>query len=257
MRGGGPGGGLDLFLGGFGPGVGDVRPQGVVEEEGLLGDEGDALAQGGEGQVADVPAIQGHPSPGHVVEARDQVQEGRLSPAGGADQGHDLPALHGQADARQDFGSLAVGEADVLEGHAALAPGGFDGAQPVANLGLHVQGGVEPPGGRQALSEDRLQVGQLAQGLRREGQGTDEGDEGAGVHSASLGPQAGPGDHRSGDQGHQGLGGGRSAGPGVGTPDQEGLAAVHHLRDPGLLEGFTVLDLDHPDAVEALHYRRG
>jgi hypothetical protein len=77
---------------GVGPGVGDVGADGVVEQERLLGDQGDLVAQGGQGQVAHVVAVDAHPPGADVVEARDQVQDGALAAAGRADQGDGLAA---------------------------------------------------------------------------------------------------------------------------------------------------------------------
>lgn len=86
------GGGFDLGLAGLGIGIGDVGADRVVEQERLLGDQGDVMAQARQGQAAHVAPVQGDRAGGHVIEARDQVQDGALAAARRADQGHGLAA---------------------------------------------------------------------------------------------------------------------------------------------------------------------
>jgi len=68
----GDGGGFfDLLGRGFGSAEGDVLADGLGEEEGLLGDEADALTQRGQGEVADGLAVDQDGSGRGVVEAGD------------------------------------------------------------------------------------------------------------------------------------------------------------------------------------------
>ena len=113
---GGLGGGFDLVAGGFGHAVGDVVGDGVVEEEGVLGDESDALAQAGEGPVAQVLPGDADGAGGGVEEARQEVDEGGFPRAGAADEGDEASGLGGEGDVAEDgVGRGGVGEGDVVE----------------------------------------------------------------------------------------------------------------------------------------------
>ena len=68
-----------------------------------------------ERHLAHVVPVDEHRAAGDVVEARDQVDDGALARAGGAEQRHHLARLDGEADAAQD---LALG-AGVAEAHVA------------------------------------------------------------------------------------------------------------------------------------------
>ena len=85
------GGRLDLLLRGLGPSVGDVVAHGADEEEDILLDGADAGPQGLELEVANVDPIDGDRALGHVVEARQEVDDGGLAAAGGAERAMILP----------------------------------------------------------------------------------------------------------------------------------------------------------------------
>ena len=102
---------------------------------------------------------------GHVVKARDQVEQGGLAAPGRAHQGHGLAPLHLEIDALKGRRPISIGKAHILKGQGAQAPTDGLGCWPVGDLRLHVQGRKQPTCGRQTLGEHRLQVGQLAQRL--------------------------------------------------------------------------------------------
>ena len=65
---------------------------------GLLRHHAQLVPVAGQVVFADVHPVGQHRSPGHVVEPRHQLDQGRLSRAGLADQCHGLAGLDGQAD---------------------------------------------------------------------------------------------------------------------------------------------------------------
>ena len=65
--------GLDLGLGGAGAAVGDVRPDGVVEQDGVLRHQADRGAQGLLSDVAQVLAVDQDRALAHVVEAEQEA----------------------------------------------------------------------------------------------------------------------------------------------------------------------------------------
>ena len=70
----------------------------------------------GERQVADVDAVEGDPARGRVGQPGDELEQGGLARAGGADQPERLPRLEVQADPAQDGASARrVAELDPVE----------------------------------------------------------------------------------------------------------------------------------------------
>ena len=76
------GGVLNLCLGGMGRAVGDVRSDGGVEEERLLGYRADDGAHIGNPIVANVVTINIHLAAADIVEAREEVGQGALAASG-------------------------------------------------------------------------------------------------------------------------------------------------------------------------------
>ena len=98
---GGAAGGLQFGLRRIGPGIEQVGADGVVEEVGLLGHHADIGRQGGQRDVAQIVAVQRDPALGRIVQARQQIGDGRLARAAGADQRHQLARLDLKADVAQ------------------------------------------------------------------------------------------------------------------------------------------------------------
>ena len=66
--------------------------------------------------LADIHAIHQDRAVGHIVEARDQVDDGGFTRAGGADEGGGLPGLGGEGDIVQHILLRAgVAEGDIAE----------------------------------------------------------------------------------------------------------------------------------------------
>ena len=81
VRGRGPGGGLDLGVGGLGAAEGDVVAYGAGKEVRLLQHDADLPPHAVEGNVAHVPIVDKDLPFADVVEAGDEIDDGRLAAA--------------------------------------------------------------------------------------------------------------------------------------------------------------------------------
>ena len=97
--------------------VGDVGAHGVVEEHRLLRHEADLLAQARERRVAHVDAVDQDRALGHVVEARQQVDERGLA---GAARAHDRHHLARGAPEARRAAARAPSRVGVAEAHLAV-----------------------------------------------------------------------------------------------------------------------------------------
>jgi hypothetical protein len=117
-----------LVVGGVGPAVAQVVPDGRVEQVGLLRHDADRAAERGQRQVADVVAVELHAAGVDVVQARHEVGGGGLACAARPDEGHQRTGGHVEADAVQRPRPVGVvPEADVLEADVALDVALVDG----------------------------------------------------------------------------------------------------------------------------------
>ena len=89
-----------------GPAEGDVFADAAGEEEALLGDDPELAPQRPLLDAAQVVAVDQDPALLRVVEAGDELGEGRLAGAGGADQGQRLARRHVEVDVAQRPGVL-------------------------------------------------------------------------------------------------------------------------------------------------------
>ena len=97
---------------------GDVFPHGLVEQDGVLCDDADLVAQAGEGGLSDVDAVDSNAAGGDVVEAGDELYHGALACAGEPDQGDHFTAAHLEVEVVQHLLLAIVGERDPLEAKA-------------------------------------------------------------------------------------------------------------------------------------------
>ena len=97
----------ELVVGGVGPGIEQVGPDGVVEKVGVLGHHPDHVLQRAQGDVPHVRPIYRDRTPGHVVKAGGQVADGGLARARRPDQGHQLARLGHEGNVEEDL--LAAG----------------------------------------------------------------------------------------------------------------------------------------------------
>ena len=122
-------------------GEGDVIPNGIAEQEIILGDVSGVLADGADGEIVDVVAVQEDGAVGDVVGAEKQIHQGGLARSGLADDTHVLAGVDLEGYVREGI----VGAAGVTEGEVAhfnitrqrrigLSHGG---------LVRHVHGGVQ------------------------------------------------------------------------------------------------------------------
>ncbi len=136
---GGPGGSLDLLVGGVRPAVGDVRAEGVGEEERVLEDHADPRPQRCERDVAHVGAADADGAGVHVVEAGDQQGHRALARAAGADQGDGLARLHPEGESLEHRLAGDVAERDVLDLEGPGPGAQVHGVGPVGHLWVGVQ----------------------------------------------------------------------------------------------------------------------
>jgi hypothetical protein len=88
---------------------------------GLLQDDSDLRAEGIQGQVTQIIAVYSDRPFAGVIEARQQVDDGRLSRAGGAQQGDRIARLGLETDVFQNgLSALEIAEGYVLEADVTL-----------------------------------------------------------------------------------------------------------------------------------------
>lgn len=133
-----------LFLVSPGTAVGDVGAHRVVEQDGLLGDDGDLTAQAVQGGLADIHPVKGDPPLAHLVKTRQQVHQGGLAAPAGAHQGQDLAAVHGEVDVVQHLVARGIGKIHALEPDGPLQARQLDGVIAVYDLRLGVEHLVHP-----------------------------------------------------------------------------------------------------------------
>ena len=115
------GGGAHLVLGRVGPAVHQVVAHRAVQQAGVLGDHADLASEAVLRDRGDVLTVDQHPALVHVVEAQQQVDQGRLAGARAADHADLLARADRQRQVVQHGLAAAVAEVDVVE--ADLAPG--------------------------------------------------------------------------------------------------------------------------------------
>ena len=118
------GGGDALVVGGVEPAVADVVHDGAGEQVHVLQDHAERTAQVGLLDLVDVDAVVADLAVGDVVEAVDQVRDGRLARAGGADEGDLLAGL--RVHAYMPWSTCLSGrvaEVDVVHADIALRAG--------------------------------------------------------------------------------------------------------------------------------------
>src|SRR6516225_2496100 len=84
------GGGLHISVARVEPADANVVPNAAGEEEGVLVDQLDVAAERLGGHLADILPVDQHTARLDIVEAGNEVEDGRLAAAGGADK-RDLP----------------------------------------------------------------------------------------------------------------------------------------------------------------------
>ena len=101
-------GGLDLSLGGVGPGVQQIAPQAGVEQVALLRHVPDHAGEGVQLDVADVHAVDLHCAFGRIVQPRNQVRDGGLTRTARTDERCELTGLNLEVHVVQRPSAVAV-----------------------------------------------------------------------------------------------------------------------------------------------------
>ena len=114
----------DVVQAGIGSAIGDVVADRAAEQRRLLQDDADLVAQTLERHVAHVVTVDQHAALGDIVEARQQIDDGRLAAAGRAQQRDGLARLDRERHAAEHrLAALEVAESHVVELDSAAAPG--------------------------------------------------------------------------------------------------------------------------------------
>ena len=257
VGGGVTGGGDDLGVAGPGPAIGDVGPDRVVEKGDLLADQGDVGIERGQRDVAHVGAVDENPARGHVVEAGNQVEDGRLAGPRRSDQGHRLSRRHLHGDPVQRRSSGLVGEPHVFQ---ADAPGGdrkWARRRLFADARFHVQQVEHPLRAGQPFLEVGVEHGQLLHRLVGEQERREKGEKGAGIGLLPDHPVS-PVDDDDGDGGAaQRLHDGAGQRPYARRPEGEAEDALDDSAHAAFLVFLHAVGLDHADALEGLFQQGG
>jgi hypothetical protein len=248
------GGFVDFGLGGVGFAVGDVFADAAAKEEDFLGDEGEVLAEGGQGHVLDGLAIHENSAAGGLIKAVEQGDGGGLATATGADDGDALAGQCFEGKLAQDggVGTGGVGEAEIV--HLDLALEADFGRVGDFGLGRLQEDFADAVGGAEGALELGDELGKGGEG------GTDHAAEGgkAGEVSGGNFPLA---EHGEGDPGHddeceaEGKDDeGDKGGPG-GCGADGGLEEVAQMAViAGDLVSFIGKGFDADDALQALFH---
>src|SRR5262249_21279842 len=127
--------GFDHFLARrVGPPVEDVVIDGVVEEDGVLGHDGDRSAQAALAQPPDVQGLHQHTAAAHLVEAVEQTRERGLAGTARADY-RDFGARGDvETDIKENLALWVVAEVDMLETHRRRSGRQLDSVRPLSDL---------------------------------------------------------------------------------------------------------------------------
>ena len=221
---GGAGGGLDVGAGSVGAGDEEVVVDRVVEENGILGDDGDVAAEIGEAEGAEVVAVEGDAAGDGIEEAGDEIGEGGFAGAAGADEGADGARGDEDGDVVEDEFAGLVGEADVFETEGAVGAGEGAGVGGVDDGDGGLEDGFEAFEGAEAALQLVVEAAEFFDGLVAGVEGGDEDDERFLVEVDLVGVKQGERDADGGDDFDEG---------------REGLLILHelHLRADERLRG--------------------
>ena len=162
----GLGGSLDLGIGRLEAPVADVLADRVCEEDRLLRDHSDLLAQRADRHLPDIPAVHADLPSDRIVEAADEVHEGRLPRPRRADERGGLAIAELRRQAFEHEGTVRVAEGDVVEFDVALDAADRRSARQIPDLGLGVEEREDPVGGAEGLLDLRPLPGETAHGPR-------------------------------------------------------------------------------------------
>ena len=162
-----PGCGDDLIFGGVWPAEGDVVVDGAAKEDGVLEDIADLIAQIFQFVSANIVAVDVKRSGLHVVETRNETDDGGFSAAGGADDADKLAWLDFQANVGKDGVVGIVSEGDVDEFDGAVEGFGLEAVGVVRKNEIGVEDGADTLDAYGGLGDSVGCGGEIFDGLDR------------------------------------------------------------------------------------------
>src|SRR5436190_3423440 len=145
--------------------VGDILPNRSTEENRILQNEADLVAQRLQGVIANVGAVNLDLSRRGIVEAWHQAHDRRLACAGGTHNRGDLTWFNPQADVFQHRYVAAIAEADVVEFDSAPELGCLVGAWKAPDAALDLQHFLDPLVAHGGLRDGVGHLGEIAHRL--------------------------------------------------------------------------------------------
>ena len=148
--------------------IGNVVAYRVVEQDGVLGNDGDLRAQGSDGQVAHVAPVDEQPPSRDIEEARQQMHQRSLACTAGADNRHQFARRYLQVDVVQHFAVvvlLLIAEVHMLEAYALMKWRQLVRARFLAHFVLGVEEIENRRGGAQRLLKVVVEYPKLAHRL--------------------------------------------------------------------------------------------
>ena len=252
---GGAGGVLHLLRGGVRAAIQDILAHRAGKKQRFLRHQAHLGTQVGQGVVAHVAAIDLKLPAGHVPETRNQVDEGGLARAAGADQGHHLPGgyVHVQVMQHRVFCLFAlIGKRHVLEGDAARRAGQGHGPGRGGQVAALIQQFENAAGRPQRLLKLVEAAGQAGDGAAHLRGVEEEGDQVAGRQVARHHqPPAVPQHQGQGAEGQEAHAAGHQ-GLQAGTLQGRHEALLHARAVTLALQGFGGEALHHPHAADGL-----
>lgn len=130
---------LDLGAGRRRAAIGHVVVDGVVEEDGVLRNDADGGAQARLGHLPDVLPVDQDRALADIIEAEQEPADRRLAGTAGADDGHGVPRLDGEAHLVQDTSFRIIGESHLAELDAAAGDRERRRSRPVRHLAVDLE----------------------------------------------------------------------------------------------------------------------
>jgi len=190
------GGGFHFFIRGFGAAKKDIFAHRAVEKIDILQHDAGLLAQRFQIEPADIHAVQADAAALHIVETRDQADQGGFSHAGGADKGYHLVCGYIQIDMLEHIVAVAIGEGDILETQrAAHRLGQRQGLRLLLHLFVFCQQPGYPVGAGQGALHIFPGAGKVADRLVKDFKIKEEGNQVAERQRALHGQAAAEKDH--------------------------------------------------------------
>ena len=227
---------------------GDVVGDGAGEQERLLRHDAELAAQRRERDVAHVVAVDADRTRGDVVEAGDELGDGRLPGAGRADERHGLTGGDLDRDVVQHRNLGLVGEADVVERDGARDEGKIEGVLCFEHRGLGSEQHLQLQRGRPPRLVGAVELDELLDRGEERGEVQDEGGERADRDTALQ-------HHVPADAEHHDLAGDADeigdravAGVEIGRDDVRIAVRADDVSMPGHVEPAPVERRHHPDA---------